>query len=95
MSEIVEIKDSQHLIDVEQRKIVFDCGHEIHQVTVWMGGTQFEFTRHLSEDNTISKNQGVTVHNMGKTEIKIFEKVKKNAKKFSTFVRTKITGLKA
>lgn len=93
MSEIIERKDSQHLIDVVERKVVFDCGHEMHQVTVWMGETQFEFTRHLSDDNTISKHQGVTVHNMRKTEIKIFEKVKKNAKKFATFVTTKITGV--
>lgn len=95
MSEIVERKDSQHLIDVEEEKIVFDCGHEIHKVTIYMGQTQFEFTRHLHEGNRVSKNQGVIVNNMGNTEITIMEKVKKNAKKFSTFVATKIKGLKA
>ena len=95
MSKIIERKDSQHLIDVEESKMVFDCGHEIHQVTVWMGETKFEFTRHVHRGNRVSRSQGVIVQNMGNTEITIMEKVKKNAKRFSTFVATTIKGLKA
>ena len=95
MSKIVEKKDSQHLIDVEERKVVFEDGYEIHTVTVRMGDTQFQFKRHLDEGNIVSKNQFVDVFNMGTTEIKIFEKVKKNATRFPTFVSTSITGLKA
>ena len=95
MSKIIEKKEGQHLIDIKEERTVFECGHEVHNVTVWMGETEFTFTRHLHEGNRVSKTQGVTIHDLGKTEITIFEKVKKNAKKFSDFVATKITGLKA
>ena len=95
MSKIIERKEGQHLIDVKEEKIVFECGHEVHKVTVWMGETHFEFIRHLHEGNRVSQNQNVKIHNLGQTEITIFEKVKKNAKKFSNFVATKIKGLKA
>jgi hypothetical protein len=95
MSKIVERKESQHLIDVEEEKIVFEDGHEIHKVKIYMGGTYFTFTRHLHEGNRVSKNQTLRIHNLGETEITIMEKVKKNAKKFPTFVATKIKGLKA
>jgi len=93
MSEITSQTNSQHLIDIEEGKTVFDCGSEIHQVTIHMGSTSFTFYRQLTEDGRISKNQSVSIHGLGKTEIRIFEKVKKTAKRFSTFVRTKITAV--
>ena len=93
MSEIIERKESQNLIDVYERKVVFDDGHEIHEVVVCMGETQFSFNRHLTSDNTVSKHQGVSIHRMNETEITIFDKVSKQYKKFKTFGRTKIQAV--
>tara|TARA_Y100000033_G_scaffold50420_1_gene60898 strand:- start:336 stop:623 length:288 start_codon:yes stop_codon:yes gene_type:complete len=91
MSKIIERKESQHLIDVEENKVVFDCGHEIHEVIVHIGGTQFNFSRHLNNDNTVSKNKYVKVHDLGKTEMTIFDKV---SKKLSKTNHTEWTDIK-
>lgn len=93
MSEITSQTNSQHLIDIEEDKTVFDCGHEIHTVTIRMGITKIQFFRHLGEDGRISENQSVNIHALGQTEINVFEKVKKTAKRFSNFVRTRITAV--
>lgn len=93
MSEITSQTNSQHLIDIEEEKTVFDCGHEIHTVLVNIGSTQVIFTRHLDSNGRISGTGKIGIHNLGKTQLKIFDKVKKTAKKFSTFVRTTITAV--
>ena len=72
-------------ISPDGKRIVYSSfrvdGHEIHEVVVCMGETQFSFNRHLTSDNTVSKHQGVSIHRMNETEITIFDKVSKQYKK--------------
>lgn len=93
MSEIIETKETQDIIDIKSNKTVFECGYEIHSVELMVNGLSVEVVIHNNEELDYEFKPEVRIHNLKDSEVTIYQKVtKKMTKLVSGSIWTKIKG---